>query len=74
MRPDLMIDLSRRMAENQYDEKTNPEGIVDLGSALNDLMEDDLAPWVGQQLESLPTSQRTFLSPPGQILRTETRC
>ncbi|KAF3765601.1 hypothetical protein M406DRAFT_36947 [Cryphonectria parasitica EP155] len=41
-----MIDLSRRLAKNAYDEKTNPDGIVDLGSAINELMLDDLEKWL----------------------------
>lgn len=45
VKPDLMIDLSRRVAENAYDKKSNPGGIVDMGSAINELMIDDLLRW-----------------------------
>lgn len=45
VKPDLMIDLSRRVAENAYDKKANPGGIVDMGSAINELMIDDLLRW-----------------------------
>lgn len=43
--PDLMIDLSRRLARNAYDRKSNPSGIVDLGSATNELMLGELQKW-----------------------------
>lgn len=46
VQPDIMIDLSRRVAENTYDKETNPDGIVDLGSAKNELMLDDLERWL----------------------------
>lgn len=46
VKPDLMIDLSRRVEENAYDKKSNPDGIIDLGSATNDLMKKDLARWI----------------------------
>ncbi|KAF4463666.1 aminotransferase class I and II [Fusarium albosuccineum] len=45
LQPDLMIDLSRRMASDSYDAQKNPTGIVDLGSALNDLMLDEMESW-----------------------------
>ncbi|PSR99291.1 pyridoxal phosphate-dependent transferase [Coniella lustricola] len=46
VKPNLMIDLSRRVAQNAYDEKTNPTGIIDLGSASNALMRDEVESWV----------------------------
>lgn len=46
VKPDLMIDLSRRVAENAYNKNSNPTGIIDLGSAVNDLMIDDLGKWI----------------------------
>lgn len=41
-----MIDLSRRVKLNAYDQTSNPDGIIDLGSAINDLMRTDLARWI----------------------------
>lgn len=46
VKPDLMIDLSREVAQNAYNKKKNPDGIVDLGSAVNELMLGDLQKWV----------------------------
>lgn len=45
VKPDLMIDLSRRVAENAYDKKSNPGGIVDMGSSINEMMLEDLVRW-----------------------------
>lgn len=56
VKPDLMIDLSRRVAENAYDEKSNPGGIVDMGSAVNQLMLDDLLKW--QKKRETPQDRR----------------
>ncbi|GJD00757.1 1-aminocyclopropane-1-carboxylate synthase-like protein [Colletotrichum higginsianum] len=58
VRPDLMIDLSRRLAADEYHPIKNPEGIVDLGSAINGLMQQDLGPWVRRRLKGLPTAER----------------
>ncbi|CCF34408.1 hypothetical protein CH063_06406 [Colletotrichum higginsianum] len=57
VRPDLMIDLSRRLAADEYHPIKNPEGIVDLGSAINCLMQQDLGPWVRRRLKGLPTAE-----------------
>lgn len=46
VKPDLMIDLSRKIADNAYDKKVNPDGIIDLGSAKNEVMLDDLEVWL----------------------------
>lgn len=46
VKPNLMIDLSRRLAQNAYNEKTNPTGIIDLGSASNALMLDEMESWL----------------------------
>lgn len=43
-----MVDLSRRIAENAYHKKFNPSGIVDLGSAKNELMIDELQTWLAR--------------------------
>lgn len=43
-----MIDLSRRLAQNAYDKKSNPSGIVDLGSANNELVLDELQTWLAR--------------------------
>lgn len=43
-----MIDLSRRLAQNTYHKKYNPSGIVDLGSAKNELMIDELQTWLAR--------------------------
>lgn len=43
-----MIDLSRRLAQNAYHKKFNPSGIVDLGSAKNELMIDELQTWLAR--------------------------
>lgn len=43
-----MIDLSRRLAQNTYHKKFNPSGIVDLGSAKNELMIDELQTWLAR--------------------------
>lgn len=51
-----MIDLSRRVAEDAYDEKFNPGGIVDMGSAVNQLMLDDLLKW--QKKHETPQDRR----------------
>lgn len=48
VRPDQMIDLSRRLAQNAYHKKFNPSGIVDLGSAKNELMIDELQTWLAR--------------------------
>ncbi|KUI73617.1 1-aminocyclopropane-1-carboxylate synthase-like protein 1 [Cytospora mali] len=52
VRPDLMIDLSRRLAHNTYDKKSNPSGIVDLGSATNELMLGELQKWLSKNKRS----------------------
>ncbi|GKT71804.1 1-aminocyclopropane-1-carboxylate synthase-like protein 1 [Colletotrichum tofieldiae] len=57
VRPDLMIDLSRRLAADEYHPIKNPKGIVDLGSAINGLMQEDLGPWVRRRLKGLPTAE-----------------
>lgn len=43
-----MVDLSRRIAQNAYHKKFNPSGIVDLGSAKNELMMDELQTWLAR--------------------------
>ena len=43
-----MVDLSRRLAQNAYHKKFNPTGIVDLGSAKNELMLDELQTWLAR--------------------------
>ncbi|KAK2728894.1 1-aminocyclopropane-1-carboxylate synthase-like protein [Colletotrichum kahawae] len=45
VRPDLMIDLSRQLEENKYHPTKSPKGIIDLGSAVNELMLEDIAGW-----------------------------
>lgn len=40
-----MIDLSREMARNTYHKNSNPDGIIDLGSAENHMMLDALQTW-----------------------------
>ena len=45
VKPDLMIDLSRKLEGNRYHPKTNPDGIIDIGSAYNELMLHDLEVW-----------------------------
>lgn len=52
VRPDLMIDLSRRLAHNAYDRKSNPTGIVDMGSSVNEIIIDDLQRWLSKKLRS----------------------
>lgn len=47
-----MIDLSRRLAHNAYNKRSNPTGIVDLGSATNELMLDELQNWLGKNKRS----------------------
>lgn len=47
-----MIDLSRRLAQNAYHKKSNPTGIVDMGSATNDLMLGELQKWLGRYKRS----------------------
>lgn len=51
IQPDLMIDLSRMMEKDRYDPLKNPEGIIDLGSAINELMLDDIAAWTRWHLK-----------------------
>lgn len=51
IKPDLMIDLSRKLAQDEYDASTNPNGIVDLGSAINTLMQDDLGSWLQERID-----------------------
>lgn len=46
VKPNLMIDLSREVARNVYDKRSNPDGVVDLGSSKNGLMLDDLQKWI----------------------------
>lgn len=46
VKPDLMIDLSREVAQNAYNKNDNPSGIIDLGSSKNHLMLNDLQKWV----------------------------
>lgn len=43
--PDWVIDLRREVARDAYDKKSNPGGIVDLGSAGNLLMSGALQKW-----------------------------
>lgn len=43
-----MVDLSRRVEQNAYHKKFNPSGIVDLGSAKNELMIDELQTWLAR--------------------------
>lgn len=47
-----MIDLSRRLAQNAYHKKSNPTGIVDMGSATNEMMLGDLQKWLGRYKRS----------------------
>ncbi|TID06429.1 1-aminocyclopropane-1-carboxylate synthase-like protein 1 [Colletotrichum higginsianum] len=59
IRSDMMTDLRKRLEENPYDLEKNPKGIIDLGSAVNDLMLDDLSGWTKRnikkgQLKSTP--------------------
>src|SRR6478735_3510935 len=49
LRKDLMIDLSRRIRTNPYDNATNREGIIDMRPAINGLMLDDLQAWLKKQ-------------------------
>lgn len=51
MKPDLMIDLSRRLEKDAYHPSKNPKGIIDLGSAVNELMLDDIASWTRWNLK-----------------------
>lgn len=53
-----MIDLSRRLAADEYHPTKNPKGIVDMGSAINDLMQEDLGSWVQHRLKGLPATHR----------------
>lgn len=52
VKPDQMVDLSRRLAQNAYDKKSNPSGIVDIGSAKNELMLDELQTWLAKYDDS----------------------
>ncbi|TQN69236.1 1-aminocyclopropane-1-carboxylate synthase-like protein 1 [Colletotrichum shisoi] len=59
IRSDAMTDLRKRLEENPYDLEKNPKGIIDLGSAVNELMLDDLSGWTKRnikkgQLKSTP--------------------
>lgn len=51
VQPDLMIDLSRRVEQDQYHPSKNPKGIIDLGSAVNELMLEDIASWTRWNLK-----------------------
>ncbi|KAF6794189.1 1-aminocyclopropane-1-carboxylate synthase-like protein [Colletotrichum sojae] len=51
IQPDLMIGLSRMMEKDRYDSLKNPQGIIDLGSAINELMLDDIAAWTKWHLK-----------------------
>ncbi|KAH0428537.1 aminotransferase class I and II [Colletotrichum camelliae] len=51
VQPDLMIDLSRRLEQDQYHPSKNPKGIIDLGSAVNELMLEDIASWTRWNLK-----------------------
>ncbi|KAJ0275153.1 hypothetical protein Brms1b_012027 [Colletotrichum noveboracense] len=46
-----MIDLSRRVEQDQYHPSKNPKGIIDLGSAVNELMLEDIASWTRWNLK-----------------------
>ncbi|GKT94039.1 aminotransferase class I and II [Colletotrichum tofieldiae] len=51
IRPDITTDLSRRLEQNPYDAIQNPKGIIDLGSAVNELMLDDLSGWTSRNVK-----------------------
>lgn len=62
-----MIDLSRRLAQNTYHKKYNPSGIVDLGSAKNELMIDELQTWLARHDDEKDKADcKAAPSPPGQ--------
>ncbi|KAK7456820.1 aminotransferase class I and II [Colletotrichum acutatum] len=50
-RSDLMADLSQRLESNPYDATSNPKGIIDLGSAVNEIMLEDLACWTKRNVK-----------------------
>ncbi|KAJ0167207.1 1-aminocyclopropane-1-carboxylate synthase-like protein 1 [Colletotrichum tanaceti] len=51
IRPDMMTGLRKRLEENPYDPEKNPKGIIDLGSAVNELMLDDLSGWTKRNVK-----------------------
>lgn len=51
IRSDAMTDLRKRLEENPYDLEKNPKGIIDLGSAVNELMLDDLSGWTKRNVK-----------------------
>lgn len=46
-----MDDLSKRLESNPYDATSNPKGIIDLGSAVNEIMLEDLACWTKRNVK-----------------------
>lgn len=65
-----MIDLSRRLAHNAYDKKSNPTGIVDLGSATNDLMLDELLKWMSKNKRGEDKAKCKLPPPPFSLMTT----
>lgn len=61
-----MIDLSRRLARNAYDRKSNPSGIVDLGSATNELMLGELQKWYSKYKRN---DDKARCKPPPHLMR-----
>ncbi|KAJ5703990.1 hypothetical protein N7493_011128 [Penicillium malachiteum] len=62
---DLMMDLSREAeAMPPYNRQTTPDGLVDLTSSLNDLMQNEMQSYI-LSLNMQPEDYLSFVPPPG---------
>ncbi|EFQ34656.1 aminotransferase class I and II [Colletotrichum graminicola M1.001] len=51
IRPSSAIDFGYKLEQNLYDTVKNPKGIIDMGSAVNELMLDDLSGWTKKKVK-----------------------
>lgn len=68
IQPDLMNDFSRRLVKDRYHPLKNPRGLIDLGSAVNELMLDDISAWMRWRLKRADLKEGMGSTPPGLTL------
>ncbi|KAK2000328.1 aminotransferase class I and II [Colletotrichum falcatum] len=51
IRPSCETHFGRKMKQNPYDAVKNPTGVIDMGSAVNELMLDDLSGWMKKNVK-----------------------